>query len=393
MSEKRIKVWVQKFKDRPMLMLQWIDPETGKRKSKSAETSDPDKAEAARVDHESDLNAGRYAEASKVTWDRFRELYEEEFLPGKRSGTRGVHRNTLDQFEKACTVGALRSINERTISAFVSWLRKQRGRRAGTTMMESTIALRLEFLHTALAWAKEQGSLARVPKFPKIELLQTDPAPVATESFERLYAKADGDPQLQAFMLCGWLAGLRRNEALALEWEETDQVPWVDLARNRIWLPAKFVKGKKDRWVPLDPELRQALLALPRHGQKVLLLANARGGERLSPSGASNRVVDLAKKAGVRLSMKSLRSGFGCRYAGKVPAQVLQKLMRHSDIKITMKYYANVDDAVEAAVLGDQRNTLRNSGRKAAEVPAAEIEENALEQAENDLGGPFLPSV
>ena len=35
----RVHVWVQRFKDRPTLMLQWIDPETGTRKSKSGKTS------------------------------------------------------------------------------------------------------------------------------------------------------------------------------------------------------------------------------------------------------------------------------------------------------------------------------------------------------------------
>ena len=43
------------------------------------------------------------------------------------------------------------------------------------------------------------------------------------------------------------------------------------------------------------------------------------------------------------------------------PAQVLQKLMRHRNIKTTMDYYANVDEAVMDAVLGVQRNTSRNS--------------------------------
>ena len=59
--------------------------------------------------------------------------------------------------------------------------------------------------------------------------------------------------------------------------------------------------------------------------------------------------------------MRSLRRGFGCRYAGKVPAQVLQKLMRHASIKTTMDYYANVDEAAMRAVLGDQRNSSRNN--------------------------------
>jgi hypothetical protein len=59
--------------------------------------------------------------------------------------------------------------------------------------------------------------------------------------------------------------------------------------------------------------------------------------------------------------MKALRRGFGCRYAGKVSAHVLQRLMRHASLKTTMDYYANIDAAVEEAVLGLQGNTLRNS--------------------------------
>jgi integrase len=76
----------------------------------------------------------------------------------------------------------------------------------------------------------------------------------------------------------------------------------------------------------------------------------------------SQRVCKLAQQAGVRLSFHTLRKGFGCRYAGRVPAQVLQKLMRHANIKTTMDYYANVDDAVVEAVLGIQRNSSRNNG-------------------------------
>jgi len=38
--------------------------------------------------------------------------------------------------------------------------------------------------------------------------------------------------------------------------------------------------------------------------------------------------------------------------------------MRHSNIKITMDYYANIDEAVEEAILGMQRNSLRDSSKK-----------------------------
>jgi integrase len=86
------------------------------------------------------------------------------------------------------------------------------------------------------------------------------------------------------------------------------------------------------------------------------------------------RVSTLGKLAGVKLSMKSLRRGFGCYWAGRVPAQVLQKMMRHYNISLTMTYYANVDDAVAQAILSREpsidtkRNTLRNS--EAAETTA-----------------------
>ena len=50
MADKRITVWVQRFKDRPTLQLQWIDPVTNRRKTRSAETSDEGEAEQKRKD-------------------------------------------------------------------------------------------------------------------------------------------------------------------------------------------------------------------------------------------------------------------------------------------------------------------------------------------------------
>jgi integrase len=79
--------------------------------------------------------------------------------------------------------------------------------------------------------------------------------------------------------------------------------------------------------------------------------------------------------------MHSLRKGFGCRCAGKVPAQVLQRLMRHSNVSLTMQFYANVDDAVMQAVLGAERNKLHNSGPSVPDCePTAEPQPEPGEQ-------------
>src|SRR5262249_23741520 len=130
-----------------------------------------------------------------------------------------------------------------------------------------------------------------------------------TESFERVYQKAEGDEQLQAFLLCGWLAGLRLNEAFSLEWEATEKAPYLDLLRNRVILPAEFVKATEDQWLPLDPALRQTLEALPRRDSRVFPFTDGRRpGEGLPVASAdtvSKRIIRLARIAGVRITMRT----------------------------------------------------------------------------------------
>jgi integrase len=366
-ADKHVVVWVQKFKDRESLMLQWNDPDTGKRKSVSAGTNYKPMAEAKARELEYELNHGLHKDASRMTWENFREAFENEYVAGKRLNTRLGYQATFDLFERLCCLTSIRAISNRTLSGFLAAMRREptRGRDG---IMASTMSTHLQHLRTALRWAVDQELLPKCPKFPKVEMDQKLPRPVPVESFERIYAKAEGDQQMQAYLLCGWLAGLRLSEALCLEWEETEEAAYVDLARNRIILPAKTVKGKKDQWVPLDPVLREALLALPRHGKKVFRFISQRTSLPAGTRLMTGRVINLAKLAGVRLSMHTLRKGFGCRYAGRVPARVLQKLMRHWNIKTTMDYYVNVDEAVEEAVLGPQRNSLRNTTKDTSEA-------------------------
>src|SRR3954453_22753702 len=100
MPDKRITVWVQRFKDRTNLMLQWIDPDTEVRRSKSARTDDPTVAEKARADLEYELNHGLNHEPNKLPWKRFQEIYEDEKLSGNRVSTRKKAGYVFDSFEE-----------------------------------------------------------------------------------------------------------------------------------------------------------------------------------------------------------------------------------------------------------------------------------------------------
>lgn len=336
----RIKVRIQPFLDRAALQLQWTDPVTGKRKTQSARTADPDEAEQARADLEYELNHGLHAEPGRLTWPAFRQLFEREYIMALRDNTCRSYGWTFDAFEASDPPRLLAGITQRTLSAWVATLRQ--------TLAPSSIALHLEHLRAALRWAADQELLTKVPRFPKVEVPKRTPRPVPEELFERLLAAAGDDTVTRAYLLSGWLAGLRRSEAAHLEWEPSERRPWLDFEAGRIWLPATYVKGKRDQWIPVDPRLAEAFQALPRSGSTVFAKA---------PQTWTNLLQRLAKMAGVRLSMRALRRGFVCRYASKVPAQVLKQLARHSSLETTLGFYANVDDAVEAAVRNNACNT------------------------------------
>lgn len=351
-SENRIHVWVQAFKDRPALMLQWIDPETGARKSKSTGTSDADKAEQMRSDFEYELNNGLHAEPSKITWEHFRDLFMKEYAAGLRDRSQEKFETVFDVFEQEMKPGKMSAINERVISRFVQALRLRERPGGKIGLAPITIRNYLVNMQTALAWAKDQGFIQAVPKMVKIKVPKKKPQPIPAEDFDKLLAAAPDD-LWRAFMLCGWWAGLRLSEVYELRWAPTDKLPWIDWAGDRIALPAVFAKSDEDQWVPIHPQLRTILEAIPRTAERVFPFLSRRGGGPLTRNGLTNRILDMAAKAGVKLSMHKLRKGFGCRVAkqlGKGNAPILHRLMRHSTMQITMDYYASVDDALQDAI-------------------------------------------
>jgi integrase len=355
-------------------MLQWLDPDTGQRKSRSAKTSNPLEAEQTRADLEYELNHRQYQEASKLDWNRFRELFEAEYLPGLRPRSQEKYVIVLDVFEQIINPTKLRAVTERTISLFVKGMRERdpstckrnrkrqsvrtRKRKEPTAdrigLAPITIRNYLIALKTALSWAVDQKLTPVLPKFPTVKVPKKKPQPIPAEAFEKLLDKAPDAPW-RAFLLCGWWAGLRLSETRHLQWDPSDTSPWVDFETNRIVLPAFFAKSAEDQWVPLHPILRQALAELPRTSHWVFPFRSRKGGSPLTRNGITNRILAMAKQAGVKLSMHRLRKGFGCRVAkqlGKGNAPVLHELMRHSSMQITMDYYANVDEAKQAAIAG-----------------------------------------
>ncbi len=332
----RVRVWVQAFADRPALMLQWHDPDTGRRKSKSSGTADPDEAERRRADHEYELNHGIRRQPAKMSWEQFSELYAEEKLAGNRQRTRDKAESVFDSFAEVCHPKNLGTVTERLLSLYVTRLRA-----AGRS--PATIAGHLAYIKAALRWAVDQKFLPELPKVvmpkvPKKSIIRI----VTAEEFERLIAAAPDD-LWRAFLWTAWYTGMRRNEMLDLSWND-DGRPWADFAQRRVWIPAAYNKADADQWMPLHPDLIKVLSPLRQPRGRLFRLA-------ANPQGVSIRFRKIAKRAGVRVTLHDLRRTFGSRYAPHVSAPVLQRLMRHADIKTTLAFYTNVDGVLDDAIL------------------------------------------
>jgi integrase len=314
---------------------------------------------------EYELNNGLHRSPNRTTWETFREAFEREFVPEKRPSTQSNYRIALDHFESIVgDIKRMDQINARALSRYTAGLREVKTRSGGKGQT-ATVKVRLQFLRTALRWAARQGMLAAVPEFPRVKLPGRTPQPVPSEDVNRLLAACGDDQQMRVYLLCAWLAGCRRNEAAELRRSRTEEFPWVDFVGQRIWFPAEFVKGNADQWVPLDRRLAEELRALPERTDGRFFWFAPQPGQRpgrkksggvglVRAEALGARVSRLARQSGVSLTYKSLRRGFGCRHAATVSAHVLQRLMRHANIETTLRYYANVDDAVMRAILGTE---------------------------------------
>ena len=90
-----IGVTVMQYADRANLVLAYIDPVSGKRKTKSAGTSHEKGAWKAAAKWEEELRAGPHCPPSKITWKQFRERYEAEHLASLAPATRESARFAL----------------------------------------------------------------------------------------------------------------------------------------------------------------------------------------------------------------------------------------------------------------------------------------------------------
>lgn len=161
-------------------------------------------------------------------------------------------------------------------------------------------------------------------------------------------------PQYRPVILFGMLTGVRPAEARALQWED---VLW---SRNEIMIRHAFdcygalviVKGKKILPVPMLEETRALLEDLRGKNLSPYVFINQRTGE---PFGANLCKVfaRACKKAlGYQIGIaKASRTSFAQNLANNgVEIGMVSRLLRHSSLKVTKRYYEFQTEPLKSAV-------------------------------------------
>ncbi len=222
----------------------------------------------------------------------------------------------------------------------------------------------LSQLSRMLRYAAEVG-LLREDCLPAVRWLKapkpSSPRFYGFDEYRRLVAGARAlDPRIELLVLLGGDAGLRRGEAIALEWTDVDlERRTLHVQRSEWDGEVTAPKGGRSRRVPLTAALADALQA-HRHlrGPRVLYKSD---GTTVGKKAVNVWMRQAQRRAGLEVTggYHLLRHTF-CSHLAMLgaPAKAIQELAGHADLSTTLRYMHLSPGARESAAgLLDQRPT------------------------------------
>ena len=153
-------------------------------------------------------------------------------------------------------------------------------------------------------------------------------------------------PRERRAIYIGLLTGARVGELAALQIRHLERPGWV-------WFSEDIAKGKKERWVPVLPELVPIIaetienipalsFAIPSKGQTTARL-RGKAPEPISRSAISLIIKTVGKRAGIAANIHPhlLRHSFGDHIAKHAGLRVAQALMGHMSVETTARVYVD----------------------------------------------------
>ena len=341
----KAQVWILKRKGKKGISyaVQWIDPRTGRRRTESVGN---DKAFAQRIasDRRRELLQGLSVGINHISYDDFVKEHLAAIKGQLADGTHREHDIVLRQFKEACGPKSLTVIN-------FAMLEKFRQARKKTGNSPATINKSLRTLQSILERAVKRNYL-KVNPFTgnrrALWLKEPEPTPriVPFEAFQRLLG-ACTDDKWCAVLTIAYYGGLRRGEILALEWSDID----FDSGLIRVCNKADHkTKSRKFRQVPMSSQVIEALRRLEPGRFKNRRVFCCDRWQNAADNCSWNYEA-IAKAAGLAddkgrpfYTLHDLRRTCATEMQRQgVPIKTVQKILGHSKMDTTARYYTGVD--------------------------------------------------
>lgn len=213
----------------------------------------------------------------------------------------------------------------------------------------SSLNLCLTYVQALLRVAQRLGILDYKACISKVRVKEEEDTIVFYEpgQYEHLLAGAQAkSPESFACLLLAGEAGLRRGEILALRWSDLIFERNAIEVKTSVWNGRRGPpKGGKARRVPMTPRVKEALLALPRERDGVLVRENGEPATKALVMHLLNAAQRRAKFP-ITYGPHVLRHTYctGLLLAG-VDLRTVQKLAGHADLATTAKYLHVIQDA------------------------------------------------
>ena len=207
------------------------------------------------------------------------------------------------------------------------------------TLSTKTVNNLFGMLHKLFQDAHLLRDILQVPAFPRFKKKEPVTHWIDKEDQERILAHIK-DTVYRAFHLFLVHQGCRPNEARALRWEK------VDFKHDTVIIDAAFdlnrfrpsTKENDIRYLPLHPEVREALQQLPRHLNGYVFVN--RHGRPLSASQVYVHWRRAAEKAGIKVTnYEGTRHSLASQAINRgVSERIVGDMLGHKTITSTRRY-------------------------------------------------------
>jgi integrase len=353
----------------------WYDP-AGKRRSKSIGSKSSADKYCRKV--EGEMAAGLYADRKRTKWADFRKQFADVVLATQAESTAAEYVNALDSFERVAKPVYMDTISTATIDTFTAKRRRENARlpnprkeskpaagaaskrpktkpepAAPRNVAPATVNKELRHIRAALRKATKWGLISVAPDFTMLRESQRDPYYIDDATFAKLYAACDKmtKPDGQGYTAADWwkallcfayLTGWRIGEILDLRRADLD----LDAAVAKV--DADSTKGRRDARVELHPVVIEHVRAIlgfethvfhwPHHARTLWADFKAlKAAAGVSFAGAFHR----------------FRFGFANANVDTIPADLLQRLMRHQSAQTT-RHYINAAERMKRSGVGER---------------------------------------